>query len=107
MNKGSYKTKVDTQNVLLYFSFLEASLKQAYNRLHSVSAFITADEGQLTERMYPFALLNKEAREKISNIFTKAVNLANSLDVSGIDPDFQSLCEEKHLGNSASENNSN
>jgi len=47
--------------------------------------------------MYPFALLNEEAKASIKSIFSKAVALANTLEVSGIDPEFVSLCEEKLL----------
>ncbi len=107
-NKESYCTKVNTQNVSLYFTFLESSLQQPFNRLTSVSSFIICDDGQLlTDKMYPFALLAKEKKEKINGIFSQAVNLANSLEVSGIDPEFHSLCEEKFLENHHVEDNSN
>ncbi len=97
LKQENYKTKVDIQNVSLYFTFLESSLQQPYNRLSSVSAFIIGDDGQLTDRMYPFALIKSEVVEMISNKFSLAVGLANTLEVSGIDPEFESLCKEKHL----------
>lgn len=96
LNKESYSKKVDIQNVSFYFTFLEACLQQPYNRLSSVSAFIIGDDGQLTYRMYPFALLKAEIQELISEKFSSAVGLANTLEVSGIDPEFESLCIEKH-----------
>jgi len=97
LDKSSYKTRIDTQNVLLYFTFLEACLQKPYNRLNSASTFIGGDDGQLTDKMYPFALLNEEAKASIKSIFSKAVALANTLEVSGIDPEFVSLCEEELL----------
>ncbi|MEM9821461.1 MAG: hypothetical protein AAF985_10330 [Bacteroidota bacterium] len=97
LEKGSYQTSVNTQNVILYFTFLEASLEQAYNRVASVAAFIVGDDGQLTNKMYPFALLNEEIKEKVAHQFSLVVGLANTLEVSGIDPEFVSLCEEKML----------
>ena len=97
LDKEHYKAKVDTKNVSLYFAFLEACLQQPYNRLLSVSAFIGGDDGQLTHRMYPFALLKNEVKEKISEKQSSAVGLANTLEVSRIDPEFESLCEEELL----------
>ncbi|MEM9824141.1 MAG: hypothetical protein AAF985_23855 [Bacteroidota bacterium] len=97
LDKASYQVEIDTTNVSLYFSFLEAALQQSYNRLQSVTAFIIGDEGQLTDRMYPFALLNDEAKQLIQQTFTKAVDLANTLELSGIDPEFHSLCQEERL----------
>lgn len=97
LDKESYSTNIDTQNVVLYFTFLEAVLQQPHNRLNSVSAFIVGDDGQLTDKMYPFALLTDEVKKLIRDKFSKAVNLANSLEVSGIDPEFALLCQEPHL----------
>ncbi|MEM9896948.1 MAG: hypothetical protein AAF789_11315 [Bacteroidota bacterium] len=97
LDRANYSLEVDTTNVSLYFSFLEAALQQSYNRLQSVTAFIVGDEGQLTDQMYPFALLNDDAKQLIQQIFTKAVDLANTLELSGIDPEFHSLCQEKRL----------
>lgn len=70
LSKESYDADVDLQNASLYFAFLEACLQQSFNRLSSVSAFIVGDDGQLTERMYPFALLRDEVKEMISEQFS-------------------------------------
>ncbi len=97
LNKANYKTVIDTQNVLLYFAFLESCLQQPYNRLNAVSVFIVGDDGQLTDKMYPFALLTDEAKGFVKDRFLQAINLANSLEVSGIDPEIKALCLEPHL----------
>lgn len=95
--KESYQTTIDTKNVSLYFNFLEACLKQPYNRVFSTSNFIDSQEGQLTDQMYPFALLKPAIKEQIRAKCTSTINLANGLDVSGIDPDFQLLGQERFM----------
>ena len=97
LNLESYPTKVDLQNVQLYFSFLESVLEMPFNRLSSVAAFVGGDDGQLTAKMYPFALLKEETKETIHKHYINAINFANSLELTGIDPEFISLCEEEQL----------
>ncbi|MEM9824339.1 MAG: hypothetical protein AAF985_24855 [Bacteroidota bacterium] len=75
LDRPSYLTAVDTQNVHLYFRFLEASLKQSYNRINAVFTFVMGDDGRLIDKMYPFALLREDAKQIIDEKFAQAVSL--------------------------------
>ncbi len=93
----SYAIEVDTSNVQLYFTYHEASLELPYNRLYSISNFTSCDDYQVSDRMYPFALLNPEAKEKIREILTQGVSFAEALQVNGIDKEYRLVSKEKHL----------
>ena len=95
-NQESYVSSVDTKNVEFYFSYLEASLEMPYNRLKSVCIYIQSDNNPLADYMYPFALLQKEVKDEIDVLFARGGSLVRALEVSGIDPELESLCEEKH-----------
>ena len=97
LKKKSYDSKVDTHNVLLYLSFLEAVLQRPYNRLASLTVFLKDDDGMLVNRMYPFAMLYDDTKEEIYTKFQQAGKLAAGLDVSGVDPNHQSLIEEPRI----------
>jgi len=97
LDNNSYSVKVDTQNVQLYFSFLEASLKQSYNRINAVLSFIVSNDGQLIDRMYPFALLREDTKLTIDRKFSQAVNLIDELEEGSLDRTCQLLRQEKSL----------
>ena len=97
LDNNNYSSKVDTQNVELYFSFLEASLKQSYNRINAVLSFIIGNDGQLIDRMYPFALLREDTKLEIDRKFSQAVNLIDNLEESSLDRTCQLLRREKSL----------
>ena len=95
--QDSYVVSVDTKNVELYFCYLEASLELPYNRIYSVSNFTACEDYQVSDRMYPFALLKLETKQKIKDILKQGISFADTLQVSGIDKDYHLLSTEKHL----------
>ena len=98
LQQESYQKEVDIKNVKQYFTFLESSLKKPYNRLIALATFLDKESGLfLSSQAYPFALLKAEVKQTIKDWRREAVQLATGLDVSGIDPDYFSLDQEKFL----------
>jgi len=97
LDSNNYLSKAATQNVRLYFNFLEASLNQPYNRINAVFSFIVGNDGQLRDKMYPFAFLKDQTMEAIDKNFAQAIGFVDRLEGSDIDSEFKSLCEEQLL----------
>ncbi len=93
----SYVVEVDTRNVELYFTYHEASLELPYNRLYSVSNYTSCDDYQVSDHMYPFALLRPETKQKIREFLKQGVSFAEALQVNGIDEEYKLISKEKHL----------
>lgn len=96
LEQSSYHEPVDTLNVNLYFTFLEAALKQPYNRLTSLRAFLMDDDAHLTCVMYPFDVLHDDKRRAIDGKLQQAQKLVAALEVNEIDETGESLTEEYH-----------
>ena len=97
LQQENYSQKVDPQNLSHYFSFLEVAFKQPYNRLSSLSVFVTNGENISSDLMYPLAMLKEETKRTIHQKAVQAGMLVSGLDTSGIDPNFLSFITEKHL----------
>ena len=95
LTQDSYACAVNTENLSVYFCFLETALHRPYNRLHSMAAFIRGTDDLLTKEMYPLCLLSEHAQQKIEDKYLQAAKLVSGLGLSGIKLDIVSLYKEK------------
>ena len=96
LTQASYTCRVNTENLSVYFCFLETALHRPYNRLRSMAAFIRGTNDLLTEEMYPFCFLREESKQMIEDKFLQASRYISGLDFNGIELDIISLCKERH-----------
>lgn len=72
-------------------------MESPYNRLYSISNFTSCDDYQVSDHMYPFALLRPETKQRVKEILKQGISFAEALQVSGIDTEYKLISKEKHL----------
>ena len=65
--------------------------------MNSLTAFLNEDGELLTAKMHPLGLLRGKIKKYIQEKNREAAKLAEGLDVSQIDPDYEALSIENHV----------
>ncbi len=69
---SSYEGDLETDNVALYFSFLEKALAQNYHRIMHLYFFICEDS-TMSEVMFPFCQLKGMAKRRLEGRYCLSV----------------------------------